>query len=231
MKTDELLSSVWSSMPDDVRGITLVGYLTLLVSSIVIALLIAHLYNRYFDVNTTGSRIHRSFPLLAPAVTTIFVTVQYSLPLSLGLLGALSIVRFRAAIKEPEELVYLFICIAIGLGFGANQALITIVGVTVLVFVVAVIRRHSDAPNSIDVMYLTIGKESGVRLDLEKLFEVLEKNSLEIDLKRLDENKSMNEVSFMTSFSNKAEFIQLRNDLFELDSQLEVTFLDNTKVF
>jgi len=35
----------------------------------------------------------------------------------------------------------------------------------------------------------------------------------------------------MTSFANKTEFIKLRNDLFQLDSQLEVTFLDNTKVF
>lgn len=115
MRTSEILSSVWSSMPDDVRGITLVGYLALLVSSIVMALLIAHLYNRYFDVNTTGSKIHRAFPLLAPAVTTIFVTVQYSLPLSLGLLGALSIVRFRTPIKEPEEIGFILLVIATSL--------------------------------------------------------------------------------------------------------------------
>ena len=42
------------------------------------------------------------------------------------LVGALSIVRFRAAIKEPEELVYLFLVISTGLGLGANQAKITI---------------------------------------------------------------------------------------------------------
>ncbi len=47
--------------------------------------------------------------------------------LSLGLVGALSIVRFRAAIKEPEELVYLFLCIGVGLALGAGQPLLAVV--------------------------------------------------------------------------------------------------------
>ena len=202
----------------------------LLIVSI-LSYLIRLVYNKYSQSLSNKDYFSKNFIILGIATCLIITIVKSSLALSLGLVGALSIVRFRAAIKEPEELVYLFICIAIGLGFGANQALITIVGVTVLVFVVAVIRRHADAPNSIHVMYLTISKASGGRLDLEKLIEVIEKSSLQIDLKRLDENPSMNEVSFMTSFANKTEFIKLRNDLFQLDSQLEVTFLDNTKVF
>ena len=51
----------------------------------------------------------------------IITIVKSSLALSLGLVGALSIVRFRTAIKDPEELSFLFISIAIGLGMGANQ--------------------------------------------------------------------------------------------------------------
>jgi len=211
--------------------ISVLGFFISLVLTALTAYVVKRVYARFGQALSNRSNFGNIFVPLAVTTMVIITIVKSSLALSLGLVGALSIVRFRAAIKEPEELVYLFICIAIGLGFGANQALITIVGVTVLVFVVAVIRRHADAPNSIHVMYLTISKASDVRLDLEKLIEVLEKNSLEIDLKRLDENKSMNEVSFMTSFANKTEFIQLRNDLFELDSQLEVTFLDNTKVF
>ena len=52
--------------------------------------------------------------------------VKSSLALSLGLVGALSIVRFRTAIKEPEELSYAFLSIAIGLGLGADQRLTTL---------------------------------------------------------------------------------------------------------
>ena len=64
-------------------------------------------------------------PVLSTVVFLVIVVVKSSLALSLGLVGALSIVRFRTPIKEPEELVYLFLAIAIGLGYGAGQVLIT----------------------------------------------------------------------------------------------------------
>ena len=51
----------------------------------------------------------------------------------IGFVGALSIVRFRSAIKDPEELTYLFLNIAIGLGLGANQPLVTIITAIVVI--------------------------------------------------------------------------------------------------
>ncbi len=65
--------------------------------------------------------VSKVFPLLTLVTTAVIVVVRSSLALSLGMVGALSIVRFRSAIKEPEELVYLFLCIAVGLAFGADQ--------------------------------------------------------------------------------------------------------------
>jgi len=64
-------------------------------------------------------------PILSAVVFLVIMVVKSSLALSLGLVGALSIVRFRTPIKEPEELVYLFLAIAIGLGYAAGQALLT----------------------------------------------------------------------------------------------------------
>jgi ribosomal protein L29 len=52
-----------------------------------------------------------------------------------------------------------------------------------------------------------------------------------VDLKRLDESPTANEVSFITSFQTKTQLLELREALFKLDNQLEVTFLDNTKIF
>ena len=112
MSNYEFLKSLLTTIPEDTRNISLNGFALLLIVSIVMALLISHLYSKFFDANSTGSRIHRSFPLMAPAVTTIFLTVQFSLPLSLGLLGALSIVRFRTPIKEPEEIGFILLVIA-----------------------------------------------------------------------------------------------------------------------
>jgi len=58
----------------------------------------------------------------------VISVVKSSLALSLVLVGALSIVRFRTAIKEPEDLTYLFLCIAFGLAVGADQYLVAILG-------------------------------------------------------------------------------------------------------
>ena len=66
----------------------------------------------FYQNRATGGQINRAFPLLGIAITTLFVSIQFSLPLSLGLLGALSIVRFRTPIKEPEEIGFLMLVIA-----------------------------------------------------------------------------------------------------------------------
>ncbi len=72
------------------------------------------------------------FILLIPSMILIITIIKSSIALSLGLVGALSIVRFRTPIKEPEELLYLFVAIAVGLGLGANQILATIIGFTAI---------------------------------------------------------------------------------------------------
>ena len=100
-----------------------------------------------------------------------------------------------------------------------------------IVIAITLIRRSVFKVENSNVMYLTISKKSKTRLDIEKILEELEKNSLEVDLKRLDENPSTNEVSFITSFQTKTQLLELREALYKLDDQLEVTFLDNTKIF
>jgi len=73
-----------------------------------------------------------TFIPLAIITTLVITVIKFSLALSLGLVGALSIVRFRAAIKEPEELVYLFFIISIGLANGANQFLLSILSTIII---------------------------------------------------------------------------------------------------
>ena len=60
--------------------------------------------------------------------------------------------RFRAAIKEPEELSYLFLVIAIGLGLGAGQQVITVIAIIVILIILRVKNYISE-----DVEELTIG--------------------------------------------------------------------------
>ncbi len=84
----------------------------LLGISLVLSLALSLLYRIFYEDRATGSQIHRSFVLIGPAITALFVAIQFSLPLSLGLLGALSIIRFRTPIKEPEEVGFIMLLCA-----------------------------------------------------------------------------------------------------------------------
>jgi uncharacterized membrane protein YhiD involved in acid resistance len=98
-----------------------------LVVAAICAEIISIIYKKY--ARTIGNRESFSNIFIPLAITTTIVItiVKFSLALSLGLVGALSIVRFRAAIKEPEELVYLFLVIAVGLSCGAGQYMAAII--------------------------------------------------------------------------------------------------------
>ena len=109
----------------------------LLAVSLASSLLIAYLYSVFYASRATGSQVHRSFPLLGLSITAIFVCIQYSLPLSLGLLGALSIVRFRTPIKEPEEIGFIMLVIAVSIAAATFQ--LVFAGVLFVAAIVALI--------------------------------------------------------------------------------------------
>ena len=91
---------------------------------------------RYCSQSISGGRqIISSLLPLTLTVCVIITVVKSSLALSLGLVGALSIVRFRTPVKDPEDLVYLFLAIVTGLGFGANQNIFTSIGVSCILLI------------------------------------------------------------------------------------------------
>jgi len=85
------------------------------------AYIIRIIYIRYASTLNNKNYFSTNFVLLSVITCVVIMVVKNSLALSLGLVGALSIVRFRTAVKEPEELVYLFLVIALGLAYGSNQ--------------------------------------------------------------------------------------------------------------
>ncbi len=87
-------------------------FISALIAALIAAFVASFLYRFFYERRGTGSQVHRAFPLLAVAVTTLFIGVQISIPLSLGLLGSLSIIRFRTPIKEPEEVGFIMLVIA-----------------------------------------------------------------------------------------------------------------------
>ena len=103
------------------EGLSAADFLAALLVSLAAAAAASLLYRFFYERRGTGSQIHRAFPLLALSVTTLFVGVQLSLPLSLGLLGSLSIIRFRTPVKEPEEVGFVMLVIAAAICAATQQ--------------------------------------------------------------------------------------------------------------
>lgn len=125
----EALIKSGTSGNEEMANVGLTTFFILLLVSFFASLYISRLYVRFYRPRGTGSLAYRSFPLLGISVTAIFICVQFSLPLSLGLLGALSIVRFRTPIKEPEEVGFIMLTIATAIScatFNLSPAIHTI---------------------------------------------------------------------------------------------------------
>ena len=118
-------------------------FVLLLALSLASSLLIAQLYVFFYANRATGSQVHRAFPLLGISITAIFIAIQFSLPLSLGLLGALSIVRFRTPIKEPEEIGFIMLVIAAALACATLK--IGFLGIILVMAIVALVLQRFAA--------------------------------------------------------------------------------------
>lgn len=144
---DFLAGSSGASM----QQVGLGSFVVLMIVSLACSLVVSLLYVHFYSSRATGSQVHRAFPLLGLSITAIFVCIQFSLPLSLGLLGALSIVRFRTPIKEPEEIGFIMLVIATSIATATFK--LAFVGLLLLLALAALLvqtrggrmgRRHGD---------------------------------------------------------------------------------------
>jgi len=119
-------------LSQDTTPFLLADFLIALLLGVVLGLIIKLAYDLTAFSVSNKKTLSNNFIALVLLTTFIISVVKSSLALSLGLVGALSIVRFRTAIKEPVELIYLFFCIAVGLGLGANQLIMTLSAVGVI---------------------------------------------------------------------------------------------------
>jgi hypothetical protein len=155
----------------------------------ILALFVRALYRKFGLTVSNRDAFSNVFPLLTISTILIIFVVKSSLALSLGLVGALSIVRFRAAIKEPEEIVFLFFCIALGLALGAESYELAIGGI--IIFTLFVIIRHYGGRNpdtpallltiSGDVSTVFDGNEEQITAAVSQAIDTYTVQRMEID--------------------------------------------------
>ena len=222
---NELLDQLDFSLSEN---FSLVTYITNIVIATILLYILSYIYEK--QGNSVSNRKQLGRVLILVGVTTFIIIsiVKSSLALSLGLVGALSIVRFRTAIKEPEELGFFFVSISIGLGLGANQLAPTIIGFIVIILIVKFLNKgglSNTFSQNVLISLNTNGKDkNSITSEISK---VIEENSLQLELKRMSSAKEVLNLNFLVSLSSFQDLQKITLGLEQIDNDIELSFIDN----
>jgi uncharacterized membrane protein YhiD involved in acid resistance len=110
------------------RSISYIDVLLGLIASFGIGLFIFHIYKKTFRGVVYSYNYNVTFVLMTMITALIIMTISTNIVLSLGMVGALSIVRFRTAVKDPLDIVYMFWSISAGIATGAKLYPVALIG-------------------------------------------------------------------------------------------------------
>lgn len=183
--------------------------------------------------STLSNRVEFSqvFPFILLTTILIITIVKSSLALSLGLVGALSIVRFRTPVKEPEELAYLFIAIAMGLGLGAGQTVATVVGGLAILVVVGLFRMQSMGVEQKNLFLSVSCMDAGGDASfLGSLTDAVRRHVSVSDMRRVDARDGSWEATFLLDVKQSSELVALMDDLRRSFPGVGITLIDQNRM-
>jgi uncharacterized membrane protein YhiD involved in acid resistance len=203
-----------------------------LVIAGLMSLYLRALYRKCSASASDSESFSRVFPILAIITTAVIAVVKSSLALSLGLVGALSIVRFRAAIKDPEELIYLFLCIAIGLALGAELPLLAVALVSVSTVFILVMHYTSRRQRA-DRLLLTISGDSHSDLISgdQGVIQAVESIAGRSTLQRFDLENGRGQIRLVLPESSKDQTAQIVTRLRERFPECEFSYVNLNSTF
>ena len=204
-----------------------------LLFAFLISLLIKFHYKKCSTTLTNRDDFSNLFPFITLTIVLVIYIVKSSIALSLGLVGALSIVRFRTPIKEPEELAYLFICIAAGLGYGANQTIPTTVAVLVillLVYLVKIKKIRTDNKNIF--LNLEIEKKNEINTSeiTKNINKILKRENDNFNLVKLDISDDIFQATYILNIKNLDKLELINNSLQSKYPNVKINFVDQNQV-
>ena len=149
-----------SSFLDNVAAVTLPDMLLALVLAFGIGMFIFLIYKKTYAGVMYSSSFGVTLVALTMITTLVILAVTSNVVLSLGMVGALSIVRFRAAIKEPLDIAFLFWAIAAGIVLAAGMIPLAVFGSVFIGIILLIFANHKDMSNPFIVVLTCDGHES-----------------------------------------------------------------------
>ncbi len=222
---DKLIDQLSLSFEDSISPLNFIAYILLCA---ILLYLLSRVYEHYGQSISNRSQLAKVLMIVGLTTFIIISIVKSSLALSLGLVGALSIVRFRTAIKEPEELGYFFMAIAMGLGMGANQLLPTVIGFIILMGIVILQHKGSTYTVTQNLLINLECEPQQKTAVIKKISDIVNATANQLEVKRIKHQDTVVSINFMLKVDSLEDLNKINEQLIEFDSKIQVTFIDNT---
>ena len=198
-----------SSFIENVNSVSLIDMGIVLLLAFAIGLFIFYVYKRTY----AGVMFSSSFGVTLIALTMItsilILAVTSNVVLSLGMVGALSIVRFRTAIKEPSDIAFLFWSIAVGIILAAGLIPLSLFG-SLLIGAVLVYFSSNDTFNQPYILVLLCLDTASEK----ETFDYIKSNVEKLSLKSKSVSKDLIELNYEIRLSNSnTDFINTLSDM------------------
>ena len=195
-------------------GISVTQILISMCITVLLSMFIYWVYKKTYSGVMYSKNFNITIMLISTVTSMVMMIIGSNLALSLGMVGALSIIRFRSAIKDPKDIGFLFWGIAVGLSTGTGIYIIGIIGSIFIAFLLFIFDRGIYNDNC----YLLIVKGNEINFDrIESIikehtnkFNLKMKNSTdifteatyEIKLKRNEDNEILRELKTIENIIN-----------------------------
>lgn len=166
-----------SSFLESITEFSAADTLIAMVAALVIGMFIFVVYKKTFNSVMYSTGFAMTLVGMTMVTTLVILAVTSNIVLSLGMVGALSIVRFRAAIKEPMEIVYLFWAVAAGIVIGAGMLPLAVIG-SAIIGVILILFANKKIHDNPYLLILNCQDENAENTALSLMKEAVKKHAV-----------------------------------------------------
>ena len=205
--------------------------LIILFFALIAGLLVRFLYLRYAQSFSSKSSFGDTLLLVTISVAGLIAVVKSSLALSLGLVGALSVIRFRTAVKEPYTLSYILFSVCLGISIGASQYLFSLlIGIVGTIATIFSFNRSIEGGtrklrnNDIDTINIVAANETAI----DNAVKLISKNSYKYVIKTISNNsQSQFNATFGVQIISNTTIMELTKEISKLDGINNIIFYND----
>jgi len=207
-----------------------VDYLIIILNlffCIISSFILMYVYRNRSNALSSKIQISPIIPLLSNITFLVILVVKSSLALSLGLVGALSVIRFRTPVKEPEDLAFLFFAIALGIGYGAFQLYATSIIFVILIVIIwfFLSNKNENITDSFNIV-VELGSEKNPKY-FDKILKLLNLNCREVNLVKIEKETNITIIYYRVTFENADNIKNLMDILDKEFNEIKFSLYEN----